>query len=502
LPSDRFRVKWGSIAWLVWTEHPHQAFAFIIRLDLVNLSGSRKRMTTSAGRLLVGLLAACLLPPAGFGTEERPPTALPTEPPAKDNAAPADTLAAPTNPFADPTLVDRLLEQAEQHYFHHEHVEALRSLELALQFSPPPARFALETAWSRQFTGDTTGAVPAFREAFRLFPRFVNIYIAFGFVRNETDDFYGALRDFTTAIDLLPVAYLAYSGRAEAKIGLDDYAGAIEDFGVQIRAGHEPALERVYFKRGQARLALGEVEAAGEDFAAAIQADPRFAAAYVFQSYALKYTNRFRESLAALDRAIELAPDDPRAFSARSWTRQELGDPDGARADADQAVALQPNSPDLVLNRAMLHDLLDLPAEARTDYEKAIALAEDKAVNVVWFYAQFHRDLLSRRLEGKPLNAYLADVLTWPDGWQKRIGLFLAGRINADSLLKDAALAKHRPERANQECEARYFIGMTTLLAGDRAAAVRELERCVATNDLQTVEFGMARAQLRRLSAP
>lgn len=467
-------------------------------------------MTTSAGRLFVGLLAACLFPSAVLGDDEpeRPPTALPTEPPAPAENAPATepappaAAATPPNPFNDPTLIDRLLAQAEQHYFNREHVEALRTLELALQFSPAPARFALETAWNRQFTGDTAGAVPAFREAFRLFPRFVNIYIAFGFVRNETDDFYGALRDFTTAIDLLPVAYLAYSGRAEAKIGLDDYAGAIEDFSVQIRAGYEPALERVYFKRGQAYLALGDFAAADEDFAAAIRTDPKFAAAYLFQSYALKYTNRFPEALAALDRAIELSPDDPRAYSARSWTRQELGDTVGAVADADRAVALFPDSPDLVLNRAMLHDLLDHPDAARADYEKAIALAEDKAVNVVWFYAQFHLDLLSRRLEGKPRDAYLGDVLAWPDGWQKRIGLFLAGRINADSLLKDAAQAQRRPERANQECEARYFIGLMALLAGDRETAVRELELCVATNDLQTVEFGLARAQLRRLAAP
>ncbi|MFZ5493839.1 MAG: tetratricopeptide repeat protein [Verrucomicrobiota bacterium] len=398
-------------------------------------------------------------------------------------------------------MTDRLIEQSEQHYFRREYVEALRCLDLALRFSPPDARQALEAAWAQQAAGDAAAALLSFQEAFRRFPKLVNIFTGLGFIRNETDDFYGAIKDFTTAIDLLPVAYLAYSGRAEARIGLDDYTGAIEDFSVQIRAAHPFALERVYLKRGQARLALGEMEAAGEDFAAAIRTDPKFAAAHVFHSYALKYTGKLTEALAALDRAIELAPDHAQAYSARSWTHLELGDTEKALADADKCVALLPEAPDFVLNRAMLHDQLDRPDAARADYQRAIALAEDKESNVVWFYAHFHHDLLSRRLEGKPLDAYLGDVLTWPDCWQKRIGLFLAGKTNADSLLKDSAQARRRPERANQECEAHYFVGMLSLFAGDRDTAIRHLRLCVATNDLQTVELGLARSQLRRLGA-
>lgn len=452
-------------------------------------------MNTARNRFLAWVLAAGLGPGLTVRAAGESADPAPAEP------GPATGTPAPAATATEPAMSDRLIEQSEQHYFRREYVEALRCLDLAVEFAPPEARAALQTAWQRQAEGDAAGALLAFREAARRFPKMVSIFTGLGFIRNETGDFYGAIKDFTTAIDLFPLAYLAYSGRAEARIGLDDYAGAIEDFSVQIRAGHEFALERVYLKRGQAHLALGEPAAAGEDFAAAIRTDPQFAAAHVFHSYALKYTGDLPGALAALDRAITLAPDHAQAYSARSWTRLELGDTTGALADADRCVALLPEVPDFVLNRAMLHDQLDRPAEARADYDRAIALAEDKESNVVWFYAHFHRDLLSRRLEGRPLDTYLADVLGWPDCWQKRIGLFLAGRITAESLLKDSAQAKRRPERTNQECEAHYFIGLTSLLAGDRATALRELQACVATNDLQTVELGLARAQLNRLGA-
>lgn len=429
--------------------------------------------------------------------DEPPPAATDTAiPPAETPPAPPAT----SDPESGESLTDRLLRQAESHYFKQEYVEAMRALDMALQFSPNDARTPLENALNFQSAGDATGALLAFQEAFRRFPRLVSIFTALGFVRNETGDFYGAVRDFTIAIELLPVAYLAYSGRAEAKIGLDDYAGAIDDFSVQIRAGHPFALERVYLKRGQARLSLGELNAADEDFAAAISTDPQFAAAHVFHSYTLKYTGSMAEALAALDRAVALAPDYSQAYSARSWVHHELGNTAAAIADADQCISLLPDIPEYVLNRAMLHDMLENTDLALADYERSLALAEDKSNNVVWFYASFHLDLLSRRLEDRPKDAYLADVFTWPDCWQKRIGLYLAGKINAESLLKDAAQAPRLPERKNQECEAHYFIGILALLADDFPTATRHFELCVATNDLQTVELGLARLHLRRLA--
>ncbi len=453
-------------------------------------------------KFIRGLLFIAMLPLGALAVsaQEGTPSSIPLDIPAPIPAPPTAPAPPANNPFADESIPDRLLEQAEGHYYKREYVEALRVLEMTLQFAPVKAREAFEAALRFQASGDATGALLAFQEAFHRFPKLVNIFIGMGFVRNETGDFYGAIKDFSTAIELLPMAYLAYSGRAEAKIELDDFAGAIEDFSVQIRAAYKPALERVYLKRGQAHLVLGNMAEANEDFAASIRTDPEFATAYVFHSYTLKYDGNMAEALAALDRAIQLAPDFGRAYSARSWVHHELGHTAEAIADADKCVELQPDIPEYVLNRAMLRDMLEEPDRAREDYERAITMANEDKNNVVWFYASFHLDLLSRRLESKPRDAYLADAFAWPDCWQKRIGLYLAGKINADSFLKDAAQAQRRPERTNQECEAHYFVGMVSLLAGDIPTAKRHFELSVATNDLQTVELGLARLHLRRLA--
>jgi tetratricopeptide (TPR) repeat protein len=464
-------------------------------------------MSPTTGRL-PALLAAMAMIVAARAEEAKPVEKKPTTTePAAMTAFPAPN--APTTPATTPaagakaplSLPEQLIAQSEQHYLKREYIEAIRCLETALQFAPNDARAVLEDAQARDAAGDAAGALLAHQEAFRRFPPLVTIFTGLGLVRNETGDYYGALKDFTTAIDLWPIAYLAYSGRAEAKAALDDYAGAIEDLSVQIRAAHPELLDRTYLSRGQMRLVLGELAGASEDFAAAIKINPKIPLAYLLRAYALKDTGGLPEALASLDEAVKLAPDFARAYSARSWVHHELGHTEAALADADKAVALQADAPDYVLNRAMLLDMLEQRDRARTDYERAITLAEGKDNNLVWFYAEFHLDLQSRQHDGKPKDAYLADVLTWPDCWQKRIGMFLSGRIDAESLIKDAEHAKRRPERNNQECEAYYFIAMARLLAGDKEAARKYFEQCVATNDLQTVELGLARLQLRRLQA-
>lgn len=461
-------------------------------------------MSLTTGRTLALLLATALA--SGAAAEEPKPAAK--TPPAVPAAPPAVTAPAPT-PAGQPAaeakaplaLPEQLIAQSEEYYLKREYVQAIRCLETALQLAPNDARLVLEAAESQQAAGDAAGALLAHQEAFRRFPPLVTIFTGLGLIHNETGDFYNALKEFTTAIDLWPVAYLAYSGRAEAKAALDDYPGAIEDLSVQIRAAHPEQLERAYLSRGQMRLVVGEVAGAGEDFAAALKLNPKIPLAYLLRAYALKDTGGLPDALASLDEAVKLAPDFARAYSARSWVHHELGHAEAALADADKAVSLQPEAPDYVLNRAMLLDMLEQRDRARADYEHAIALANSKENNLVWFYACFHLDLQSRQHDGKPKDAYLADVLTWPDCWQKRIGLFLAGRIDADSLIKDAEHAKRRPERNNQECEAYYFAAMARLLAGDKEAARKYFEQCVATNDLQTVELGLARLQLRRLTA-
>ena len=160
-----------------------------IRLDLPARGPSPAGMNTARRRLLAWVLTAGLAPavlaadePAAPAPASAPAAETPAPPPAADTPAPAP-------PAPEPPMTDRLIEQSEQHYFRREYVEALRCLDLALEFAPADARAALETAWQRQADGDAAGALLAFHEATRRFPKLINIFTGLGFIRNETGDF-------------------------------------------------------------------------------------------------------------------------------------------------------------------------------------------------------------------------------------------------------------------------------------------------------------------------
>jgi tetratricopeptide (TPR) repeat protein len=68
----------------------------------------------------------------------------------------------------------------------------------------------------------------------------------------------------------------------------------------------------------------------------------------------LSNANEQRRALAAYDRAVALAPKDPRILYNRAAVRRFLGDLEGAEADYDRAIALNPKDFEAYLNRSDL----------------------------------------------------------------------------------------------------------------------------------------------------
>ncbi len=94
---------------------------------------------------------------------------------------------------------------------------------------------------------------------------------------------------------------------------------------------------------------------------------------------------------------------------------------------------------------------------------------------------------------------YLSDVLQWKDSWPKRIGLFLAGRISSELLLKDSIQASTLPERNGQKCEALYFIGMVGISVGDDKSALEALQKCIDMKQVQVAEYSLATMRIHHL---
>lgn len=83
--------------------------------------------------------------------------------------------------------------------------------------------------------------------------------------------------------------------------------------------------------------------------------------------------------------------------------------------------------------------------------------------------------------------------------WPAPVIDFLFGRISAESLLAEAKKRRWPNEQQDAECTALYFIGMDHLLAGRRADALHYFRRCVATGMESSIEYDLARLELKSL---
>lgn len=97
----------------------------------------------------------------------------------------------------------------------------------------------------------------------------------------------------------------------------------------------------VYNHRGLALAAVGDYERAIADFTTAIEMAPEQARAFTHRGVALRMAGRPDEALRDLDRALEIQPTWADALYARALVRYDLGDVPEALRDCDRALAVR-----------------------------------------------------------------------------------------------------------------------------------------------------------------
>jgi lipoprotein NlpI len=85
-----------------------------------------------------------------------------------------------------------------------------------------------------------------------------------------------------------------------------------------------------------------------------------------------------------------------------------------------------------------------------------------------------------------------------PDDWLSSIGGFLTGELSESDFLKRAA-DSDKEQDAVQHCEAFFYAGMKRLIAGDQRPARDDLQKCLATEVKDSLEYQSAAVKLRRL---
>lgn len=230
---------------------------------------------------------------------------------------------------------------------------------------------------------DPEGAIAQFNKAIELNPKMAEAYRDRGRAKNAKKDFAGAVADLRRAAELAPkdAAVFLQLGHALADSGqpepaLEAYKRAIELDPKQGEAHSGKAL--VHFGRGEFKEALDACETGGK-------AVPGYAPLQNIAGTALVKLGQPEKAMEAFGRAIELAPDDYRAYLNRGrlrWSmapKAERGKASAvmaqALADFNEAIRLSPEDAAAYNARGVLYLNTGRRGEALADFRRAVELA-------------------------------------------------------------------------------------------------------------------------------
>jgi tetratricopeptide (TPR) repeat protein len=244
----------------------------------------------------------------------------------------------------------------------------------------------------------------------------------------------------------------------------------------------------LYHKTGLAWLVLERYEKAASYFDAVSELAPDYAPAWERRAWALGLMGRYEAALECADRALALNARDPDAWNTKGKILLFSGEAAAARECFDRALARYPSSPEALLAKGVTYFAEAKYDQARPYFEELTGAGGSQHYLLYLYFID--------RAGGRVRTDRLQPLLeTPPDSWPKDISLFLVGGNSAEDLLAEAA-----GDEALL-CEAHFFIGYKNKLDGDAAGARRHFGEAVATGQIDTAEYYLARYELRRSAA-
>jgi len=358
-----------------------------------------------------------------------------------------------------------------------------------------PASFYLFAANYEWDTKHPDLAKADFAEALTLEPDNADIWGERGGLRQQHGDYAEALVDFNRALELDPTHadWLLYRGIVKDHLG--DYPGAIADFNQALVYTTNRA--NVLFLRGITLMHQDDPAGASADFDQAIALNPKNTNAYLARAALKQKTGDADGAIADTTRIIELNPDQPDAYIVRGMVEWDQDDYRHAIVDLSQFIKMKPTEAIGYDLRASAHQMLGEFTLALADYDQAVALAKDDNN-----YAQVLRQLLRLR-QGRAPGDFAQTVAGWKDGWDKSLGLFVAGKLNEAAFLealKAKAAETTDPKKVKyQRSTAFYIIGMMRLIEKDLSGAREAFEIAMAAGNKGGTDYKLAHAELARL---
>jgi len=177
-------------------------------------------------------------------------------------------------------------------------------------------------------------------------------------------------KDYRAAVQKLGAIDWYKEGYALAESG--KYRDAISFYNKAIDA--DPKYAAAYSVRGWAYYKIGDYQSALKDYGRALDLKPNFLSALANRSETLWGMRQYDKALVHANRAIELAPDYARAYVVRALIYLYMRDNVNAIENCNKAIELNPKSAYAYLYRGSAYRDIGRYEEAFKDYQKSIEI--------------------------------------------------------------------------------------------------------------------------------
>ena len=239
-----------------------------------------------------------------------------------------------------------------------------------------------------------------------------------------------------------------------------------------------------YTYRGMAWRDKGDFDRAIADFDEAIRLDPNSALAYAHRGTAWQNKGDYKRVIADLTEAISLDPTLAPAYVNRGFSHMVEGDADRAIADYTEAIRLNVKDASTFGRRGAVYFIKGDFVPSAQDFLRAAEIRHET-------YSVLFRYLASSRAgqnASAELEANAGRLVT--KAWPYAVIELHLGR-HSPAVTREAA--------GNHRCEADFHIGEWHLIRGERAEARRLMRAVADTCSKNSIEYGIAVAELKRL---
>lgn len=244
------------------------------------------------------------------------------------------------------------IQQARFELSEERFVDALRSLNTAINVRPDLFEPWFLRGVARYNLSDFSGAESDFSEALRQHPLHIRSYHYRGLTRLRLANYHDALQDFVRALELDPYDAGLRLAMGDALLSLNRAQDALTEYGMALTI--QPRNAEAWTKRGVANHSLGKTDEALSDLAQAVHYNAFSLDARLRLAMLKAETQKISEALDDFAILSRIHPEEPIVFFQQALVQLESGDTTAALHSLEKVNLLEPSNTLALYNRALI----------------------------------------------------------------------------------------------------------------------------------------------------